>query len=120
MSLDLRRLQPGHHVLNLVMSATSGQMTKVLLPKWIGTVDIMPRGEEVRMVDGDLAADATAIGARAYRTLASNVNRSFPFRAGATRPDIENWPPSFALSPTTTNAITVEIELRPWVASKGA
>lgn len=113
--LDLRRLQPGRVVKNLTLSATSDVMTLVKLPKWVGSVTIRPRAEQIRFVEGDQAADAVAIGSvRAYKTINADDDRVFVYRTGATRPDIENWPPQFAIAPTSTNAIVVEIELERW------
>jgi hypothetical protein len=113
--LDLRRLQPGRKLVNLTLSATSDQMTLVKLPKWVGTIVVRPRGEDIRFVEGDQAADAVVVGTvRAYKTISSNDDRVFTYRSGPTRPDIENWPPQFAVAPTSTNAIVVEIELERW------
>lgn len=113
--VDLRRLQPGRVVKNITLSATSDQMTLVKLPKWVGTLIVRPRGEDIRFVEGDLAMDATLVGSvRAYKTISSNDDRAFVYRTGGTRPDIENWPPQFAIAPTSTNAIVVEIELERW------
>lgn len=114
MSLDLRYLQPGRYTKNLTLSATAGTMTKVLLPKWVGTVTVRPRTDQIKHIEGDQAADAVDIGARSYKTIDGNDDRVFVYRTGATRPDIENWPPTFALTSTTTSATVVEIELERW------
>ena len=60
--VDLRRHQPGRVVRNITLSATSDQMTLVKLPKWVGTLIVRPRGENIKFVEGDLAADAVAVG----------------------------------------------------------
>lgn len=113
--LDLRRLQPGRVIKTVTLSATSDTMTLVKLPKWVGTVTIRPRGEQIRYVEGDQAQDATVIGTvRAYKTINADDDRVFVYRTGPTRPDIENWPPQFAIAPTSANAIVVEIELERW------
>lgn len=113
--VDLRRLQPGRVVKNITLSATSDVMTLVKLPKWVGTLIVRPRGEDIRFVEGDLAMDGVAVGSvRAYKTISSNDDRAFVYRTSQTRPDYENWPPQFAIAPTSTNAIVVEIELERW------
>ncbi len=113
--LDLRRLQPGRVVKTVTLSATSDTMTLVKLPKWVGSVIVRPRGENIKFVEGDQAADAVVVGSvRAYKTINADDDRVFTYRTGPTRPDIENWPPQFAVAPTSTNAIVVEIELERW------
>ena len=114
MALDLRNRQPSRFTVNLTLSTTSGTMTLVRLPKWVGTVTVRPRTDAIKLIDGDLAADAIDIGSRAYKSVDANDDRVTVYRSSPTRPDWENWPPQFSIASTTTSGTVVEIEVERW------